>query len=107
MMTTAKSQSDAGATPDLEIIAKDLASLRRDLATLMEHVKTGAIGGADGLARDAADRLGSEGKRLYDNLAAQGERSAKAISRQVEEQPVMSLLLAFAIGFIGSRLLSR
>jgi hypothetical protein len=40
-------------------------------------------------------------------LAAQGERSMKALTRQVEEQPVMSLLLAFALGFAGSRWLSR
>jgi hypothetical protein len=40
-------------------------------------------------------------------LAAQGERSMKALGRQVEEQPIMSLLLAFALGFAGSRWLSR
>ncbi len=107
MTTTSKSHPDAGSPPDLETIVSDLASLRRDLATLMEHVKAGTIGGANGLARDAADRLSNEGRRLYDNLSAQGERSVKAIGRQVEEQPVMSLLLAFALGFIGSRWLSR
>lgn len=107
MTTTAKSSSDAGSPPDLDAIAKDLATLRRDLATLMEHMKAGAIGGANGMAQDAADRLGDEGKRLYDNLATQGERSLKAIGRQVEEQPLMSLLLAFALGFAGSRWLSR
>lgn len=107
MSATSKSHPDAGSPPDLETIASDLASLRRDLATLMEHVKSGAISGANGIARDAADRLGDEGKHLYEKLAAQGERSAKAIGRQVEEQPIMSLLLAFALGFVGSRWLSR
>ena len=93
--------------PDLDAIAEDLATLRRDLATLMEHMKSGTIDGGNGMARDAADRLGDEGKRLYDNLATQGERSLKAIGRLVEEQPLMSLLLAFALGFVGSRWLSR
>lgn len=73
----------------------------------MEHMKTDAIGGANGMARDAVDRLGEEGRRAYESLSAQGERSLKAIGRQVEEQPLMSLLLAFALGFVGSRLLSR
>ena len=107
MTTTAKSHPDSGSPPDLDAIAKDLATLRRDLSTLMEHMKSGAIGGANGMARDAADRLGDEGRRLYDNLAMQGERSLLAIGRQVDEQPLMSLMLAFALGFVGSRWLSR
>jgi hypothetical protein len=44
---------------------------------------------------------------IYESLVAQGKRSGKAIGRQVEEQPVVSLLLAFAVGFCVSRLLSR
>ena len=39
--------------------------------------------------------------------AAQGQRSAKAIGRQIEEQPVMSLLVAFGVGFVASRMLIR
>jgi len=107
MTTTAKSHPDTGSNPELDAIVSDLAALRRDFAKLTEHLKTGAIGGAKGAARDAADHLGDEAERLYGNLVAQGERSMKAIGRQVEEQPVMSLLLAFALGFVGSKLLSR
>jgi hypothetical protein len=93
----------AESNPDLDAIVSDLASLRRDLAALTAHLKIGAVSGAKGAARDVA----GEAERLYGNLAAQGERSMKALGRQVEEQPVMSLLLAFALGFAGSRLLSR
>jgi hypothetical protein len=105
MLATAKSLP--AAAPALDTIASDLASLKRDLAALAEQLTSGARAGADTAARDAVDRVGDEGKRLYGNLAAQGERSLKAIGRQVEEQPVMSLLLAFALGFAGSRWLSR
>jgi hypothetical protein len=107
MTTTAKNHPDTGSNPELDAIVSDLAALRRDFAKLTEHLKTGAITGAKGAARDAAGQLGDEAERLYGNLAAQGERSMKAIGRQVEEQPVMSLLLAFALGFVGSKLLSR
>ena len=48
-----------------------------------------------------------ERSRIYGNLADRGERSAKAIGRQVAERPAISLLIAFAVGFIGSRFLSR
>lgn len=107
MTADAKAQPIGGSTPDLDAILNDLASLRRDFATLTDHLKRGAVNGANGVARDAAGHLGDAADRIYENLAAQGERSMKAIGRQVEEQPIISLLLAFALGFIGSRLLSR
>src|SRR5271169_5925358 len=96
-----------GTNPDLNAIVDDLASLRRDIAALTDHLKIGAVNGAKGAARDAAGHLGEEAERLYGSLAAQGERSMKAIGRQVEEQPIMSLLVAFALGFAGSRWLVR
>jgi hypothetical protein len=85
MVSVTKGNSDAEANPDLQAILNDVAALKSDLAALVRGMKNG----------------------VYENLAAQGERSVKAIGRHVEEQPVMSLLLAFAVGFIGSRLLSR
>jgi ElaB/YqjD/DUF883 family membrane-anchored ribosome-binding protein len=107
MASSAKTNPDVETRPDLEVILNDIASLKRDLAELIGHVKTGATEGTRAAARNAVEQIGDEASRAYERLAAQGERSVKAISRQVEEQPIMSLLLAFAIGFIGSRMLSR
>ena len=107
MSAAAKIHPVSESIPDLDAIVSDLASLRRDIAALTDHFKTGAINGAKGAARDVAGHLGDEAERLYGNLAAQGERSMKALGRQVEEQPIMSLLLAFAVGFAGSRWLSH
>ena len=88
---------------DLEAITDDISALKRDLAALVEHVKSGAVASATG----AATQLSDEAHDLYGRLAAEGANSAKMISRQVEEQPLVSLLVAFAIGFVGSRLLPR
>ena len=44
---------------------------------------------------------------LLEKLAAEGERSTKAVGRQIEAQPVISVLVAFGVGFCVSRLLSR
>jgi hypothetical protein len=107
MSTAVKSHPANGSNPELDAIVSDIAALRRDFAVLTEHLKSGAINGADGAARDAAGHLGDEVERLYEKLTAQGERSMKALGRQIEEQPIMSLLVAFALGFAGSRLLSR
>jgi hypothetical protein len=91
------------ANPNLQTIMSDVAALKRDLSALLHSVKTNV--GAD--ARGMIGHLGDEALDAYHTLAAQGQRSAKAIGHQVEERPVMSLLLAFGIGFLGSRLLSR
>lgn len=103
MTSIATRELDNGATPDLQTIMSDIAALKRDLAALLHNVK----GNVADDARTAAGHLSEEALRVYANLAERSERSVKAVGRQVEEQPVMSLLIAFAIGFLGSRMLSR
>jgi len=45
---------------------------------------------------------------LYETFVAQGERSAKSLSRQIATRPFISLLIAIGVGFCASRLfLSR
>ena len=88
-------------------IGDDVALLKRDLAQLMEHMKNGTYDMATESARDAVERLSNEADQLYRSLAKQGGRSIKAVSRQVEEQPLASLLVAFGIGLISGRLLGR
>jgi len=46
MSATAKIHPVNGSNPDLDAIVSDLASLRRDLAALTDHLKIGAIIGA-------------------------------------------------------------
>jgi ElaB/YqjD/DUF883 family membrane-anchored ribosome-binding protein len=90
---------------DFDAIVDDLAALRRDFAALMTQMKSGALNGANGAAEQAMGELGDRANHLYDSVTAQGERSVQALGRHVEEQPVMSLLIAFGIGFVASRLL--
>jgi len=92
---------------DLESIGDDVAVLKRDLSRLMAHMKNGTYDVATGSARDAVERLSNEADQLYRGLAKQGNKSIKAVSRQVEEQPLASLLVAFGIGLISGRLLGR
>jgi ElaB/YqjD/DUF883 family membrane-anchored ribosome-binding protein len=80
-----KSNSEAESSPDLQTVMNDVSALKGDLAALVRNMKSD----------------------VYDNLAATGERSVKAIGSQVEKRPILSLLIAFAVGFVGSRLLSR
>jgi len=88
---------------DLASVREDVQSLKRDVAALLTHLKSNATSTAD----DALSTITAEARSIYDNLAARGQRSADAVSQHVEEQPLMSLLIAFGVGFVSGRLLSR
>lgn len=97
----------ANKSPDMDTVMADIATLKRDLATLLS-AKTGSV--ANDMVDEAkgmAAHLGDEARHACRNLAEQGERTIKAIGHQVEEKPVIFLLLAFAAGFLGGRLLPR
>jgi ElaB/YqjD/DUF883 family membrane-anchored ribosome-binding protein len=105
--STTKGKPEIETPADFQAVVEDLAALKRDFAALMSQMKSGALKGANDAAQDALGQLGKRANHLYDSVSAQGERSAKAIGRQIEERPVMSLLIAFGVGFIASRLLTR
>ncbi len=63
-----------------------------------------SLGGDSG---DIAGNVSQEARQLYDRLAKEGERSAAALAREFEQRPLTTLLIAFAVGFIGGRLLPR
>jgi ElaB/YqjD/DUF883 family membrane-anchored ribosome-binding protein len=88
---------------DLEKLMEDVQSLKRDLAALAEHSRGTLWSGAS----ETANAISAEASRLYDGVTAQSRRSAQAISTQVEEQPLLSILIAFGIGFLGGRVLPR
>ena len=91
MSSSTKSEAN-----DLDVIVKDVAALKSDIGKLMGHVKDGAT-----------ETVSKETRRLYDSLADEGERSAAALARHVEDRPFASLLIAFAVGFVGAQLLRR
>ena len=89
--------------PDLAAQQDDIAALKRDVASLIEHLKVGATNSV----QSATEHLDDGASRFCRNVAAEGERSVKAIGQQIEEQPLVALLIALGVGYIGGRLLSR
>ena len=103
----AKSRRRPQAPAGFDTILAELAGLRRDSAHLMEQMKTGAIDGASETAQSLISQLNERASELYESMSDRSERSVEAIRRQVEEQPITSLLVAFTVGMIAGRLLSR
>jgi ElaB/YqjD/DUF883 family membrane-anchored ribosome-binding protein len=88
---------------DINAIAADVERLKKDLAKAMAHLKNASINSATNLA----DNVSDEASALYDVMARKSQRTAKALEKQVEEQPLTSLLVAFAAGFFISRMTDR
>ena len=89
--------------PTLIALQADVSALKRDIGNLLAHLKTSATEGA----QSAADQLGDGATRLYRSAATEGCKSAKALGHQIEEQPVLALLIVLGLGYIGGRLLTR
>jgi ElaB/YqjD/DUF883 family membrane-anchored ribosome-binding protein len=89
--------------PDVGAIADDIAALKRDLAALVGLRTKDAVEKGS----DAVELLGEEAERLYRNAVAEGKRHLATLVQQVEAQPLTSVLVAFGVGVIAGRLLSR
>ena len=107
MVSTNKNTSNGDATADLQAIMSDIASLKNDIAALAGNLSSSAVNATSDATSRAASQIGEQASRVYDNIAAQSQRSAKVVSQQVEAQPITTLLIAFAVGFVGSRLLTN
>jgi hypothetical protein len=88
---------------DLTAVKDDIAALKRDVASLIEHLKAGVTHGAQA----AAAQVDGGSRRLYRNAATEGERAVKSIGEHVERQPLLALLIAVGVGYVGGRVLAR
>ncbi len=89
--------------PTLQALQEDVNALKRDIGSLLAHLKSSATAGA----QSAADQIEDSATRLYRTASTEGSKSAKALGQQIEEQPVLALLVVLGIGYIGGRLLTR
>ena len=105
MALASKTDTDTG-NIDLTAIRNDIASLRSDLASLIHGLGKPSTAVLP-RARIALAELGDQARHVGKSLTEQGGRAAKAVGDQVGQQPLIALLLAFGLGFVGSRILSR
>lgn len=87
---------------DIHALRGDVAALKDDVGRLIAHLK----GGARSSVRAAAGQFNGQVLGLSQKVSAQGERSVGAFGTWVEEEPVLAVLIAFGVGYVGARVLS-
>jgi ElaB/YqjD/DUF883 family membrane-anchored ribosome-binding protein len=92
---------------DLDAIASDIAALKKDLAKALDRFKDTAVETAVEQAQRVAEDIGDEVNGLYKDFTKRGQKSARSMGKHIEDQPITSLLVAFSVGFIMSKFLSR
>ena len=83
------------ADSDIALFRQDLVALKRDVASLTEHMKGGET--------DTVQSVRS----LRQQERAEGGQSTKAVSLFIEKQAFVVLSLAVAFGYIGARVFRR
>jgi hypothetical protein len=89
--------------PDIALVREDLVTLKRDVASLIEHIK----GCATNNVQNATNQIERHVRSLRQEAGAQGEPSAQAIRAFTEKQPLVALMIAVGIGYVGARVLRR
>lgn len=92
---------------DIESIIDDLAALKKDVAKAIAQVKKLNLDEALESARDMADDLSDDAADLYKDISKRGRKTMVAMEKQLDDQPIASLLMAFAAGFVISKLFFR
>ncbi len=92
---------------DIEAIIDDLAALKKDVAKAIQSVKKLSLDDALDSARDMADDLTDDAADIYMDFSKRGRKTVAAMEKQIDDQPIASLLMAFAAGFVISKLFFR
>jgi len=88
---------------ELDQVKDDIANLREDMAALLKAVKASGVEQGKEFYDQAYERARRTGESVRDRA---GEAYA-ALGREVEEYPLLSLLTAFATGFVAGMIMDR
>ena len=91
---------------EYDTLQQEISDLRRDFSTLLESLRKRS-NGVGKEAEHSIRELAGQAQKIYGDLSRSGHESVHAVGRTIEERPIASILVAFALGFIGSRLLDR
>ena len=112
MQTDGESATNRPATPEsneaLEAARADIADLKASVASLLEHLQSGAKEVKDDLGdglKQEAGKLSEQMRELFESLSAGTAKTTTSLEQQVQAQPIRTLAIAVGAGFILSRLI--
>ena len=88
---------------DMNVIKADIDNLRKDLAAALDRIKGTAASRAESEIQALQKRI----NRIADDLQTGGRESLRAVEERIEERPLVSLAIAFAVGLVLGRLFDR
>jgi ElaB/YqjD/DUF883 family membrane-anchored ribosome-binding protein len=88
---------------DVDAIRADIDVLRKDLATVLDRIKGTATSRADSEIQALQKRI----SRIADDVQSSGRDGLRAVEEHIEERPLVSLAMAFAVGLVLGRLFDR
>ena len=95
---------------EFRALRDELDKLREDIAALTQDLRSlgrAAAGSARRAAEGEGERLKADFDEALADLQRRGEKVLRDAKTRVEERPLLTLLIAAAIGFIVGRLLDR
>lgn len=87
------------ASPEIEDLKEDIASLKANIETLTNSAKKNGL--------DEAEKFGDRAKEKLHELKDRGQDGIRKVESQVKEKPGQSLAIAFAAGFLASMVVLR
>jgi len=104
--TNQVSDSAEGTSAELDGIKTSFTQLRQDVVELFSHAFGLGRGAAEGAKESASDAVENLKSRLAD-LRERGADQVSAVGKKIEENPMPAALIAFGVGFVVAKLLSR
>ncbi len=102
-MAEAKSSIEDGLKRDVDAIKADMDALRKDLVAVLDTLK----GTASTRAEAEIEALRKRLDRIATGAQASGRESLRKVEEQIEERPLVSLAIAFAVGLLLGRIFNR
>ena len=92
----------------LEAARADIADLKASVASLLEHLQSGAKEVKDDLGeglKQEAGKLSEQMRELFESFSAGTQKTTVSLEQQVQAQPIRTLAIAVGAGFVLSRLM--
>lgn len=95
---------------DYESLKADFKKLREDFTHMASSYKETADNTAKGLVHDLKETGEQAGMKVMDQVGKvkdKGGEMAEQLEHQIREHPMISLMVAFGVGLVASRMMER